>query len=59
MKIQVKIKQVYGNEMIYPVCEKAKVFCEMVGQKTLTSATIQGIKKLGYEIEVVQEVKGL
>ncbi len=59
MVIQVKIKNVYGNETIYPVCDKAKIFARMVGQKSLTMTEIQNIKALGYTVQVVQEVKGL
>lgn len=54
MKVQVQIRNVYGNETIYPLCEQAKVFASMVGQKTLTSRDIDHIKKLGYTVEVVQ-----
>lgn len=53
MKIRVKVKNVYGNEMIYPVCEKGKLFCEISGTKTLTRHIIDKIKKLGYEIDVM------
>lgn len=53
MSVQVQIKNVYGNEQIYPVCDKAKTFAAMVGQKTLTRRDIQHIKALGYTVEVV------
>ncbi len=55
MSIQVKIKNVYGTEKIYPVCEQAKLFAQLAGQKTLTTREINLIKQLGYEIEVVQD----
>lgn len=55
MEITVEIKNVYGNTTIYPVCEKAKIFASMVGQKTLTSRDIEHIKKLGFEVEVQQK----
>lgn len=53
MTIQVMIKNVYGNETVYPACEKAKIFASMVGQKTLTHADLSSIKALGYTIQVV------
>ena len=53
LKIKVQIKHVYGNETIYPVCEKAKIFAQMVNQRTLTRRDIQYIKQLGYAVEVV------
>ena len=59
MKITVSIKSNYGNEMIYPVCEQAKLFALLSGHKTLTGQTIALIKKLGYEIEVEQPIRSL
>ena len=55
MTIQVQIKTIYGNQTIYPICEKAKVFASMVGQKTLTMRDVEHIKKLGYTVEVIQQ----
>ncbi len=55
MSIQVTIRNVYGNQTIYPSCEKAKVFAKMLGQTTLTGDDIQYIKAIGFEIEVVAE----
>ncbi|RKZ70510.1 MAG: hypothetical protein DRQ48_00860 [Gammaproteobacteria bacterium] len=54
LSIQVQIKNVYGSEMVYPVCDNAKLFAEMVGRKTLTARDISSIKKLGYTITVKQ-----
>ena len=58
MKIKVEIKSVYGKRLIYPVCEKAKLFANLIGQKTLgelgySEYNINSIKELGYSIEVV------
>ena len=52
MEITVKIKNVYGKDTIYPVCDKAKIFAKMVGQTTLTQRDINNIKELGYTIKV-------
>lgn len=51
--IQVMFKTIYCQDLIYPVCEEAKTFAEMLKQKTLTDRDIQFIKRLGYTIEVV------
>lgn len=59
MEIQVTIKNVYGNEMIYPTCEQAKRFAELAKQKTLTSRELGIIKALGYTIRVVQPTYSL
>ena len=53
MNIQVEIKNVYGNELIYPICSSAKTFADIANTKTLTFETIQLIKKLGYTIEII------
>lgn len=59
MKIEVRIQNVYGRDVIYPVCESAKKFATLAGQKTLTPREIQLIKDLGYRVEVVTDVKEL
>lgn len=48
--ITVEIKNVFGNERIYPVCPQAKLFARLAGHKTLTRDTIDLIKKMGYSI---------
>jgi len=52
MDITVQIKNVYGNEMIYPVCDKAKIFAALTGTKTLTREAVAKIKALGYSVSV-------
>jgi hypothetical protein len=59
MSIQIEFKHAYGKEWIYPVCNKAKLFAELIGQKTLTRENIGLIKQLGYKIEIVQEPRVL
>lgn len=52
MTITVTIKNVYGTETIYPVCEKAKIFADLAGTRTLTRCAIERIKRLGYAVTV-------
>ncbi len=40
----------FGNEHIYPVCNKAQLFACISGHKTLLPAVIHNIKRLGYTI---------
>lgn len=59
MKIQVEVKNVYGTELIYPVCDKAKLFGNIAGTKTLTMSVLRNIERLGYQIELVVDPKFL
>ena len=47
MTIQVTIKNVYGNERIYPINQKAIWFTSLTNKKTLDRDEIEIIKKLG------------
>ena len=49
--IHVEKKNVYGNELIYPVCQRAKRFAILTGQKTLSNGAIFQIKRLGYSVK--------
>ena len=51
----VKKKNVYGNELVYPVCNDSVLFSCIAGTKTLCNITIANIKKLGYKFETQKE----
>lgn len=51
--IQVRVMDVYGKRVVYPVCDKAKVFASIADTKTLTETTLRCIRKLGYDINVI------
>ena len=53
MIAQVQIRNVYGEEKIYPADAATRIFAEIAGTKTLTRQTISRIKALGYVVEVV------
>ena len=53
--IIVKRKSSWGNEWIYPVCDKAHMFADISGNKTLLPEVIQLIKKLGYNLTTESE----
>ena len=53
--ITVKIKSVYGEEKVYPVCADAQTFADLAGTRTLTIGTIEQIKRLGYKVELVTQ----
>lgn len=52
--IRVQVKNNYGNTLVYPVCEVAKEFTKLTGNKTLRLRDIEVIKKLGFEVQQVQ-----
>ena len=54
-KLIVRRQNVFGNELIYPVCDKAKVFAIISGNKTLLPEVIDNIKKLGYTLTTEAE----
>jgi hypothetical protein len=54
LKIHVHIRNVYGENRIYPVCDLAKGFARLIGQKTLTLDNVRDIKALGYDVQVIQ-----
>ncbi len=54
-KLQVIIKSVYGNDLIYPACDTSKLITELTGTKTLVPHQIKILKKNGFNIEVITE----
>lgn len=48
----IEIKSTYGNELIYPVNDTARVFADLIGTKTLGRVKLALIQGLGYSIEI-------
>ena len=55
MQLVVSKKNVYGVERVYPICNKAKLFARISGNKTLLPEDIELIKKLGYNLTTESE----
>jgi hypothetical protein len=51
--LQVQNKVVYGNDLVYPVCEKAKKFADLLSVKTFNDHHICKILDLGFKFELV------
>lgn len=51
--IQITIKNVYGNETIYPVNDQARRLAALVGTKTLTQSTLRQAVAMGFQLEYV------
>ena len=45
------MENVYGNNLIYPVCHRAKLFTSITGKETLTRDAIYFIRLLGYKVK--------
>lgn len=56
MEITVTRKSVYGNILVYPVCDQAHRFCSMLGSKTLTARDLKHIADLGFVIHYVASI---
>jgi hypothetical protein len=54
--IEVEVKDVYGVTKYYPICEKAQLFADIAGTKTLTVQVIKNIEALGYSIKASRTV---
>lgn len=53
--IQVSIKSVYGNKLIYPIDDKAKYFAKIARTSTLTPQVIDLIKRIGFTVIVIPD----
>jgi hypothetical protein len=51
-RITVQIRQVYGNETIYPACPRSAFFCALAGTKTITPDMLRLIRAQGYDVAV-------
>ena len=50
MNITVKVKNVYGQDLIYPADDNAQRFAQLTGKKTFTKYDLRLIRELGYEV---------
>ncbi len=53
MHIRVEIRNVYGEDKVYPKCPIAGRFANIAGTKTLTRETLVNILAIGFAIDVV------
>lgn len=50
MEVVIKVKSVYGEDKVYPVCFNAHIFADMLNQKTFTNNDLKYIRALGFKI---------
>ena len=55
-EIRVEVRNVYGTVKYYPICEKAQLFADIAGTKTLTLQAIKKIEALGYSIKASRTI---
>ena len=55
MTITIEIRNVYGNATIYPVCNLARQFATLLGQKTITGDQLRQIRAMGILVTIKQQ----
>lgn len=53
LKIQIRKKTVYGNDLTYPANEIAAELVKLTGKKTFTADELDILKSVGFEIEQI------
>lgn len=53
--VLVMVRNVYGNELIYPANDTAKTFAALIGKKTLDRNDFRLIRLLGFDVEQVRQ----
>ena len=56
--IEIEVRSVYGNDLIYPVNDAAKTLACIAGKKTLSASDICNANKLGLTVVEVSRNYG-
>ena len=51
--IQVQVRNVYGNALIYPVNQAAQLIANIAGTRTLSRANLAAAQQLGFQVQEV------
>lgn len=54
LTVHIQLKDQYGRQVAYPICDTARTFAEIAGTKILTDTTLKRIAALGYTINTVK-----
>jgi hypothetical protein len=54
LTVRIELRDQYGKQVAYPVCDTAKTFADIANSKTLTDQTLLRIAGLGYTIITTQ-----
>ena len=52
-ELLVKVKNVFGRDLIYPICNDSKLICELLNVKTLNDYQIRKLTALDYRLKTV------
>ena len=55
MVIEVSVKSVYGNTLIYPANENAKLLAQIAGTKTINNQALALAERMGFSIVTVPD----
>jgi len=55
MKILITVKEKYGNELLYPLNNTAKLICKLLGTKTIAKDKVKPLEDLGYRVTMSYE----
>jgi len=55
--VEVEVRSVYGNDMIYPANDVAERFTNLTGKKTLSRTDLANIRAIGFEVKEVASKK--
>lgn len=58
-ELTINVKQVYGNDTIYPACSNSLLLASFKNQKTFTTRDITILKKLGYSFKLASSYQHL
>ena len=53
--IKITTRDIYGKKTYYPNDQTSHLFCELLGQRTLTTRDIDVIKRMGYTVLATRE----
>ena len=57
MELKIKARDVYGRTLLYPACEKARILCEMLNKKTLSTEDLRYCEALGFAVKEITSLQ--
>lgn len=54
--IKIQLRDVFGRELAYPICPKAKALVSVMGTKTLRPEQVMELTRAGFVFEYIPKV---